>query len=121
MAITHLYDPQHSHAYAVNDATGTASSSGANTLIAAPGAGYRLKLLSVTLQKEATDATVLTVLLKRGSTTFRRIVLVAQGDGYDRTWPVGRERRLGENEALVVDLSSALTLGYSIEYEIEAV
>ena len=40
MAITHLYDPQHSHAYAVNDATGTASSSGANILIVAPGAGY---------------------------------------------------------------------------------
>jgi len=121
MAITHLYDPQHSHAYQVNDVATTIASAGDNTIIAAPGAGYRLKLLSITLQKEGATATAQTVLSKRGSTTFRRVILTDQAMGYDKTWPVGREKRLGENEALIVNLDQAISVGVTVEYEIEAV
>lgn len=103
----------------ITDVTGTAASSGDNTIIAAPGSGQRLRLHKVQIQLEAATAT--TVLIKSGSTTFDRLYCAAAGDGKIDVYPVGREKALGTNEALVFNLSGANSCGYTVRYSTEAV
>lgn len=117
MAITHTTDPQRGQTYDVLTAASTCAASGNNTIIAAPGAGYRIKLHTMQMQLEAATAT--TVLVKSGSTTIGRFYAKDEGTGRIKEWPVGRERRLGENEALIFNLSGANQIGYEVEYEIE--
>lgn len=85
------------------------STSGANSIIAAPGAGKRIVLCDFTYMN--TSATATTSLLQSGTTTFRRYKFAAASDsaiaGVDRTMERGREWRLGTNEAFVIDLSGA--------------
>lgn len=119
MAITHTSDPQRGQTYDVLTVATTCAASGDNSIIAAPGAGYRLKLHSFQVQLEAATAT--TVIIKSASTTVGRVYLHSQGQGRIKEWPVGRERRLGTNEALLINLSGANAVGYEIEYEIERV
>ncbi len=119
MAITHTSDPQRGQTYDVLTVATTCAVSGNNTIIAAPGAGYRLKLHNLQMQLEAAAAT--TVLVKSGSTTIGRLYMYSQEAGRIKDWPVGRERRLGENEALIFNLSGANQIGYEVEYEIERI
>lgn len=100
-------------------ATGTQAASGDNTLVAAPGAGYRLVVQLWWVQNESSTAT--TVKVKRGSTDSYRRLLQNQGDVVGRAYERGREWRLGENEALVLNLSGANTHGWAAEYWTEAV
>lgn len=98
---------------------GTKAASGDNTLVAAPGAGNRLVVQMFMVQNESATAT--TCLLKSGSTTRYRKLLQNQGDDFGRAFQIGREWRLGENEALVLNLSGANTHGWAAEYWTEAV
>jgi hypothetical protein len=99
-------------------ATGTAANSGDNTLIAAPSAGNRLVVHDIQLQLEAATAT--TMLIKSGSTTKRRFYANAIGDGLFLIYPAGKEFRLGTAEALVLNLSGANSVGYTVRYTTEA-
>lgn len=98
---------------------GTAASSGDNTLVAAPGAGNRTVVQLFVVQNESTTAT--TALVKSGSTTRYRKLLQSQGDDFGRAFERGREWRLGENEALILNLSGANSHGYTVESWTEAV
>lgn len=100
-------------------ATGTAASSGDNTLVAAPAAGYRLVIYDLQIQNESATAT--TCLIKSGSTTKRRFYGGAAGDGLLLMFPPGHEMRLGAAEALVLNLSGANSHGYTVRYMTEAV
>lgn len=100
-------------------ATGTAASSGDNTLIAAPAAGRRIVVHDIQIQLEAATAT--TMLLKSGSTTRRRFYAGAIGDGLVLFFSPGKEFRLGTAEALVLNLSGANSVGYTVRYTTEAV
>lgn len=96
-------------------ATGTFSSSGDNTAISAPGVGVKIVITALRIQLEASTAT--TVLIKDGaSTTKARVLCQQQGDGIDRVYESGRELRLTNNTALVLNLSGANSVGYSVEY-----
>lgn len=97
--------------------TGTKAESGDNTLIAAPGVGNRIVVVSFLLQNETGTST--TLILKDGATAFRRVLGQNQGDGVAVTYTPGREKRLSENTALVLNLSGANICGYSVDYFIE--
>lgn len=94
--------------------TGAAfNSSGDNTIIAAPAAGYALILFYLHVQNESTTGT--TVLVKHGSTTTARILLQNQGDGWMRDyseWPV----IMPAATALVVNLSAGNSHNYTVAY-----
>jgi len=113
--------PFSDHAYTLDGAllgvTGTVSDSGDTTLIAAPGAGQRIVIQNLCLQNES--ATSSTAILKDGSTAIRRILGDHTGDGIFVAYPTGRERRLSDNSALVLNLSGAYQWGYTVEYWIE--
>ena len=98
-------------------ATGTAATSGDNDLIAAPGLGNRIVIVSFCIQNESTTAT--TMILKDGATAFRRVLGQYQGDGVAVTYGPGREKRLAESAKLVLNLSGANSCGYSVDYFIE--
>lgn len=99
--------------------TATFAASGDNTVIAAPGAGYRLVVKIIAVQNESDTAT--TILLKSGANTQRRALLQNQGDGIAWAFETGYEWRLGENEALVLNLSGANSHGVTVDYITEGV
>ena len=99
-------------------ATGTAASSGDNTLIAAPGAGVRLVIKELMVQNES--ATDTTAIIKFAATAKWRALLSGSNKGaiaFD--FADGDEWRLGANEALVLNLSAANSHGYSVRYRTE--
>ena len=99
--------------------TGTVNSSGDTELIAAPGASTRIVVTEITIQLEGSVST--TVLFKSASTTIRRWLLPALGQGISWVFDQGREPRLGTNEALNINLSGANTVGYTVRYHTESV
>lgn len=96
----------------------TAASSGDNTIIAAPGTGQRIVLVSVQLQLEASTATV--ALLKDSTTNVLRLRMVNDGDGIVHQWPMDARYRMTANTALVLNLSGANSTGYTVFYYTEA-
>ena len=96
----------------ITRAAGAAASSGDNTIVAAPAAGYALVLFYLHVQNESTTGT--TALVKHGSDTVGRALLQAQGDmwlrGYE--YPV----IMPAATALVVNLSGANSHNYTVEY-----
>lgn len=97
-------------------ATGTKSSSGDNTLVSAPGAGFRLVVKELVVQNESTTAT--TVVIKNGATSEWR-ALLDQYRALSMAFQQGEEYRLAANSALVLNLSGANSHGYSVRYRIE--
>jgi hypothetical protein len=98
--------------------TGTVASSGDNTVIAAPSAGTRIVVHLLKYQLEAATAT--TVIVKNGSTAIDR-TYCAQGQGYVEQPASGKEIRLADAAALVLNLSGANSVGYRVRYTTEAV
>lgn len=101
----------------VSREAGNCNSSGDNTLVAAPGAGYCLVLLYVYVQNETANETV--TILKHGSTGFTRSTL-GQYISYERDYSLF-PCILGEDEALVLDLSGANEHAFIVDYVITAV
>lgn len=104
-------------------ATGTTSTSGDNTAIdisAAAGytAGDKIVVTAIRIQNE--NGTTNTVTVKNGSTTIARVYTEAAGSGLDRQYSIGREMRLTADADLLLNLSAANSIGYSIEYFLEA-
>ena len=96
-------------------ATGTAATSGDNTLIAAPGAGKQIVVSGLVIQNESSTST--TAILKFGATSIMRALFAFQGDGIVRDVEPAWE--VGNNAALVLNLSGANSHGYSIAYWID--
>jgi hypothetical protein len=99
--------------------SGTASSSGDNTLISAPGAGVKLVIVGVTLQLEGSTATTLRLTNGAGGSTISRVLAQNQGDGLALTFPIDARPKLSTNIALVLNLSGANACGYTIWYYTE--
>ncbi len=97
-------------------ATGTAATSGDNTLIAAPGSGKQIVVSGLVIQNESSTST--TAILKFGATSIMRALFASQGDGIVRDVEPAWE--VGNNAALVLNLSGANSHGYSIAYWIDA-
>lgn len=96
----------------------TFATSGDNTIIAAPGSGQRLVVSDLIVQNESAVTTV--SLVKAGATTHWRN-RAAENGGLALSFGMDEEWRLGDNEALVINLSGANTHGVSVRYYSEAV
>ena len=96
----------------------TISASGDETVISAPGADKEIYIKEIQIQAEADGDNI--ILFKRGSTTFRRIKLISDGDGWNASYPSDNGVHVGENVALVINLSAALATNYYIHYEVRA-
>jgi hypothetical protein len=99
---------------------GVTSGSGVTALVSAPGAGSRIVVSGYRLQQEDANGTLCQ--LRDGSTDEMRWMGVSQGDQVDVQFPVGREWKLTENQALNLYLSDydAVAVGYSIYYYTES-
>lgn len=99
--------------------SGAVASAGDQALIAAPGAGLRLRIHSVFIQNETSSPT--TVIFKEGSTARLRCYNLAAGDGHSFEFPPEQPLILATNTALTVNLSGAYSHGYTVCYETEVV
>lgn len=94
--------------------SGTAATSGDNTIIAAPGAGVQIVISQIMVQNESDVAT--TAIVKDGATGIWRSLHQYKGSGLTLTMQQGREWRLTANTALVLNLSGANSHGVSVAY-----
>jgi pectate lyase len=97
----------------ITSVSGTIAISGDNTIVAAPGSGLSIYITHLVLQNESTTAT--TIILK-GSSNLLRCLGQTQGSGLALTFPERREIKLATNTALILNLSGANSVGYSIGY-----
>lgn len=104
---------------ALSYVSGTKASSGDNELVATPGAGLRLVVVSFVIQNESAVATVM--ILRSATTPVWRVLGQNQGDGLTKDFPMGYEWKLAENEALNLNLDGANSCGYSVAYRLESV
>ena len=100
-------------------ASGATALSGDQTLVEAPATGYRLVLSKVQIQ--LSETAVITAILKAGSTEGWRARLTTDGAGFILEFSPGEEWVLPEATALVLNLSLAKAVGYSVQYRSEAV
>jgi len=94
--------------------TGTISTSGDNTIIAAQGAGVKIKIVSLRIQNESSTAS--TAIYKDGTTAIGRVLGQNQGDGFSEVYPAGRPIVLSANTLFAINLSGANSHGYSVRY-----
>ena len=104
--------------YTVQRANLSFATSGDNTVIAAPGAGYKLAILRIYLSPVA--ASTVSIAMKMGSTTVFPQTPIAVGDA---NWPVVDENFYplagfvgADNEAFKVNLSAAVTVAGFVLY-----
>ena len=100
-------------------ANGSASTSGVSQIVAAPGENYRIVVWLFILQSEA-DGQV-TAQLRSGTNVLIRVSMGNINDGISSILPKDARIKLNENEALNINLSAAIAVGYTIQYYIEAV
>lgn len=97
----------------------SASASGDNTLVAAPGAGKKYEITKLTIQLEAQTATL--AILKCSSRDFQRIYMVEEGDGITEEYHPMNCPETGEDEAIVLNLDGANQVGWTLHYrEVDA-
>ena len=87
----------------------------AQTIIAAPGEGYRIRLCNLLIMTTASAADNSEVLIKSGSTTIKTVV------GPVVALDFSEHCNLGTNEALVLKAEAADRVVGGVDYYIEAV
>ena len=91
------------------------SSASAQTIIAAPGAGNRIRLTRLSLSSGGTPQVNVEVALKSGSTTIETV------KGSAMVFDYSEHRNLGNNEAFVVQCTTADRVIGGVDYYVEAV
>ena len=99
-------------------ATGTAASSGHNSIVGAPGASTRIVVKYLMAQNESATAT--TAIWEDDTTAKIRSYHAAVGNGSIWQFEDGSEWRLTANKALQLNLSGANSHGYTVGYWTEA-
>lgn len=101
-------------------ASSTASSSGDNSIITAPGPALSIVIVGVILQLEGSTATTMRLTNGAGGSTICRVLAQNQGDGLLALgFPTDIRPKLSANTALVLNLSGANACGYTIWYYTE--
>lgn len=111
------WDVVHGIGLTKNYLTTTINTSGDNTVIAAPGSGNTISIPFFSLENES--ATEVTVILKSGSTNRYRVVLSPKstaGSFRIVEMPLHFPLNMATNEALMVNLSGALSVGVNVAY-----
>lgn len=91
------------------------SSASAQTIIAAPGAGNRIRLTRLSLSSGSNPQVNVEIALKSGATTIETV----RGDAMVFDYP--EHRNLGTNEAFVVQATTADRIIGGVDYYVEAV
>jgi len=91
------------------------SSASAQTIIAAPGSGNRIRLTRLSLSSGSNPQVNVEIALKSGATTIETV----RGDAMVFDYP--EHRNLGTNEAFVVQCTTADRVIGGVDYYIEAV
>ncbi|NIV36429.1 MAG: hypothetical protein GWN58_45435 [Anaerolineae bacterium] len=99
--------------------TGQKAASGSNQIVAAPGAGTRIVVVSFMVQNASAVAT--TVIMEDGTTDVFTALLQTQGAALSGSFLSGQEWRLSENAALQVNLSAANSHNVNVSYFTESV
>lgn len=97
----------------------TQSTLGDSTIIAASGADTQIVLTAISVQNESSSDT--TAVLKNNQTPFFRAVMPQKGSRIDRIYPVDARYRLSANSPLILNLSGANAIGFSIDYYLEQI
>jgi hypothetical protein len=108
----------------VTPATVSASTSGETTVVAAPGAGNKLRLYWMHIASEPDNGAKVTASLRfdTGGTDFVSVPLSQYGGVFAHSYKGGRSYYDGgENEALIVNLSAAQDVTVNVDYEVVAV
>ncbi|RTK99378.1 MAG: hypothetical protein EKK57_09640 [Proteobacteria bacterium] len=100
-------------------ATGTASVSGDNTLIAAPGSGQEVVIVAAEVQNESAVETL--IILKFGATTKWRFLAKDKGAGGQAPIQQGFVWHVGENIPLTLTLNGNNQIGYNIIYYLKTI
>lgn len=87
---------------------------GATNIIAAPGAGYAIRLITYKIWNNVATDNVVT--LKDGASAIDGYRLTTKGSGWIESTHPYETITLTENTALTIDLSAATEVGYSIRY-----
>ena len=95
------------------------STSGDNTVIASPGAGFRLVISEYKIQNNSTTSTV--VLVKKGTTIIDRLKCPDEGDGVIQSFDYWKELELPEDTPFIVNLSNAVDFFISGRYRVEVI
>ena len=99
------------------EVSGTASSNGDNTIIAAPGTtGGRIVITDVVLQNESSTPTTMILKDGVGGTVKLRCLAQNQGDGIAMVYAPDSRPKLTANTLLDLNLSGANSCGYTIGY-----
>lgn len=104
---------------ALTPKAGQVSTSGDNTLIAAPGAGLRIVLYAWAVWNESTTET-LAILKSASIATIDRYLPNTKPVGKQMVLPAGYAIQLAVNEALVLNLNGANAHGYAVYYRVVA-
>lgn len=99
--------------------SGLKSSNGNNSVIAAPGSGISLVLVSVLLQNTTANATTMLLQDDTGGTEIIGCLGQNQGDGLTMTWPADARPKLTANKPLNLNLSGANACRISVVYYTE--
>jgi len=99
--------------------TGAKAASGSNQIVAAPGSGTRIVVVSFMIQNASTVAT--TVIMEDGTTDVFTALLQTQGAALSGAFLPGYEWRLADNAALQVNLSAANSHNVNVSYFTESV
>ena len=98
--------------------SGTASSQGANEIIAAVAGGGRIMVQTLIVQEE--EGTGVTAIWQNGAGgEGPRVHMPNEGDGAVIAHPEGKPWRLTPGNALVLDLSAGVAVGYSVYYKVQ--
>lgn len=92
------------------------STSGDNTIIAAPGAGVSIYVAELVVINKSSTNTL--CLLKEGATTIGDVDMPSEGDGIALIYPFDSERKLPVNTALVGNLSGNNNISFWGRYRV---
>jgi hypothetical protein len=95
---------------------GTVTASGDTTIIAAPGVGLRYRVLSWSFWNETATATKAT--LKTATINIDSYYMLSQSFGKNGQLQLNEDLVLGTNQAILMNLSVATTVGYSIRVQV---
>jgi hypothetical protein len=113
------WDELYANNFVKNYLVTSISTSGDNTVIAAPGAGNRISIAWFHLDNQS--ATEVTVILESDTTARFRCVLSPKGSAgsfREMVLPAHMPLDMIANQALVVNLSAAVSVGVSVAYHV---
>jgi len=97
------------------------SAAGDNVVIPAPGLGRRIVLVYALVQNTTANATTLALFQNTSASPFFRWLLQTTGNGVEWIAVLGREGRMGENNAVGIWLSGANACNVNLYYFVEDV